>query len=190
MNPRFIRIVIVWNIVLGALLLISLAANAVYVQAANDPPVHVFTASMDDVGAAGSGTIVDRDVTSTAYFTLAQIGTSALSANHSHVCVDTASANAEYLEGSGEYVFGVNVNDSTTIHGNSPRTIEMFDNNGINDDSFEEVTTTWAFENISGPNTFTSSARKASAADGDLRIDAAAMTVICLKKHLVPPTTE
>ncbi|HZQ06463.1 MAG TPA: hypothetical protein VFD70_07765 [Anaerolineae bacterium] len=50
MQSRSNKHIVIWNIMLTIALVISFAANAAWVQAAADPPVKVFTASLNDAG--------------------------------------------------------------------------------------------------------------------------------------------
>jgi hypothetical protein len=72
----------------------------------------------------------------------------------------TASAEATFVA-VGTFIFGVSLDDAATPVAASDRWIEMFDNQGVKDDSFEEVSTTIPFANIQGDHTFTFSARRA-----------------------------
>ncbi|MCC7163113.1 MAG: hypothetical protein IT331_11505 [Anaerolineae bacterium] len=66
----------------------------------------------------------------------------------------------------------------------SDRQIELFNNPGINDDSFEEVSSVYAWYDVRGPHTFRFSTRKSLPADGDMVVDSSSMAIICVKKNL------
>ncbi|MCC7163114.1 MAG: hypothetical protein IT331_11510 [Anaerolineae bacterium] len=83
------------------MVLIGLALYATAAQAANDPPVRVFTADAYDVRGGGSASAVDGVINGTTPDTLRTVTTTRLSAGHPHVCVVVASATAQYSAGTG-----------------------------------------------------------------------------------------
>jgi len=111
------------------------------------------------------------------------VTTSGLSLKHNHICLATASAEGTFVA-DGTFIFGLSLDSETTTRAASDRRIEMFNNPNINDDSFEEVSTTFAFPALSGDHTFTFSARKSSSGGGNLNVSASALTVVCVKKDL------
>jgi len=91
MNERRFRLVLIWNAILTALLLLSLAGNAMWVQAANDPPIQVAYAQSDDVG-GGFGTNTTTVVINSNTYTRVATAKLTMSDAHSHICFVTASA--------------------------------------------------------------------------------------------------
>jgi hypothetical protein len=136
-----------------------------------------------DIGADGSSTTFDDLIDGSSPDSLVSVGTAELSANHPHLCVVTASAEASHTSGTGVYVFGLSLDAEGTTRTGSDRRIEMFDNGGINDDSFEEVSTTFAFAGVSGNHTFTFSARRESGT-GTITVTASSITVVCTQKRI------
>jgi hypothetical protein len=154
------------NVVLVVLLFASLASSA-----------------RADIGADGNSTTVDDLIDGTSPDSLVSVGTADLSADHNHVCVVTASAEAAHTSGTGVFIFGLSMDAEGTTRSGSNRRIEMFDNGGINDDSFEEVSTTLAFTGVSGNHTFTFSARRESGT-GTITVTASSITVVCTQKRI------
>jgi hypothetical protein len=171
---------VLWNVIITALLLSALAIGTTPAQADN---VRVFAANgINDDGADGSSATVDDVIQSTTTDPLVAISTTGLSAKHSHICVVTASAEATFA-GNGIYVFGIGLDGGAPVEA-ADRRIEMADNPGVNDDDNEEVSTTIAFPGLVGDHTFTFSARKSSAGNGDLLVSASSMTAVCTKKDV------
>ncbi len=183
MNTRIVKWIVIWNVSLTILLLASLAGNAAWVQAANDPPIRAYTANLEDVGGDGTSVTTDDIISTTTPDVLVGVTTTNLSVNHPHICIVTASAGAVHL-GDGTYTFGLSQDEILSTVAASDRIIELFDNAGINDDSYEEVSTTYAFTGVSGEHTFYFSARKRNAGDGDILVSASSITVVCMKKVL------
>jgi hypothetical protein len=174
------RWLVIWNVVIMALLVTAVVANLAPAQADN---VKVFTASgINDDGADASSTTTDDIIDGTVPDALVTITTSGLSAAHTHICLVTASAEATFVA-DGTFIFGIAL-DAAAPTGASQRRIEMFNNANINDDSFEEASTTIAFAGITGDHTFTFSARKSSSGGGNLNVSASSMTAVCMKNDL------
>jgi hypothetical protein len=136
-----------------------------------------------DNGADGSSATIDDLINGTSPDSLVSVSTTGLSAAHPHICVVTASAEAQWEEGDGTYIFGLSMDAEGTTRTGSDRRIEMFDNAGSNDDSFEEVSTTFAFTGVSGNHTFTFSARRESGT-GTITVTASSITVVCTQKRI------
>lgn len=183
------KLLVLWNVALSVLVLVGMALYASAAQAANDPPVRVYSANSDDVGGGGTGGTADNTIDGTAPDQLRIVTTSNLSANHPHVCIVTASASAKYA-GNGTYIFGLSMDNAGATVSSSDRRIEMFDNGGINDDSYEEVSTVYVFNDVMGSHDFRFSARKSAAGNGSLVVDASSMSVVCLKKNLTGGTLQ
>lgn len=181
MNTQQNKWIVRWNIVLTVLMLASLGMNAAWVQAANDPPVRVYTATLQDNGGDGSATTVDDSITGTTPDTLVSVATANLSAAHNHICLVTASAEANW-GGNGSYIFGLSM-DGGAVVAESERRIEFVDT-ADNDSTWTEVSTTYAFTNVSGSHTFYFSARKNAAGNANMTVTASSMTLVCVKKVL------
>lgn len=186
-HSRFlVKVLMMWNIALTVLILIGLGLFATAAQAANDPPVRVFTANANDLRGGGNATTANDTITGTLPDTLVSIQSTTLSPNHPHICVVSASATAQHSVGSGVYHFGLSLDGVTAPA--SDRLIEMFDNPGINDDSFEEVSSVYVWNDVRGAHIFRFFAHKDGAGDSNLIVDASSISVICVKKNLVPAT--
>lgn len=179
------RWIIIWLMVLTVGLFISIAGNAALVQAANDPPVKVYQARSDDVGAIW-GTNSGTTISSQSYTSVIEVPTSNLSFNHPHVCTAIASVGADYTDGGGTYTVGLGIDNNNAIFTNTKREFE-FTNNADNDPNFMEVTTLLTSPNISGTRTFKLMAKKNNAASANLTIGKASMTVFCFKKVIGTP---
>jgi hypothetical protein len=82
------------------------------------------------------------------------------------------------------FIFGLSLDGAAGTMASSNRRIEMSNNADINDDSFEEVSTTIAFAGLSGDHWFTFSARKSPDAGGNLNVSASSVTAVCMKKDV------
>jgi hypothetical protein len=173
---------VLWNVIITGLLVTAVVVNLAPAQADN---VKVFSANgINDDGADGSATTVDDSIDSTTPDPLVTITTTGLSNKHSHICLVTGSAEATFV-GTGVYIFGLSLDADAGTTASSDRRIEMFDNAGINDDTFEEVSSTIAYASLSpGDHTFTFSARKSVASNDSLNVSASSMTAVCMKKDL------
>jgi hypothetical protein len=180
---RSTKILVAWNIavtlVLGAVALGSGSPASADVQ--------VFTQQVGgptprDDGGDGSSATADDLVETTAPDALVAVTTTGLSTRHPHICLVTASAEASFVA-DGVFVFGLAL-DAAAPTAAADRRIEMFNNPSIADDSFEEVSTTMAFANLTGDHTFTFSARKSAADDGNLNVSASSITAVCVKKDV------
>jgi hypothetical protein len=173
---------VIWNVIIAGLLVTAVVASLAPAQADN---MKVFTANgVNDDGADGSSATVDDIIDTTTPDALVAITTTGLSANHSHICLVTASAEATFM-GTGVYIFGLSLDGQAGTTAASDRRIEMFDNAGINDDTFEEVSTAIAYASLApGDHTFTFSARKSVAGNDSLNVSASSMTAVCMKKDL------
>ncbi len=180
MNARMIKMILGWNVVLTFLLLAAVAANANLAQAANDPPVKMFSASNDLVGGAlgtGSDLIIDGTFpTELAYIEVA------LPEDKPHLCIAFATAEVEHQSGNGVYEFGIGKGASTHIP--SFRRIEMINNEGIQDPKYKEVSTTTAWGNLTGDIRIFFNGRKDHASASDTKVTKASLSVICVKKVL------
>ena len=176
MRSRTMVFLAVWNVAITLLLITGVTAPSPGANAM------VFSSSSGDPqplndGGDGSSATADDMIETTTPDALVAVATTGLSPKHPHICLVTASAEATFVA-DGTYVFGIALDGSPPTAA-SNRRIEMFNNEGIADDSFEEVTTTIAFANLSGDHTFTFSARKSGASDGNLNVSASSMIAVC-----------
>lgn len=189
MNVRWLKIVIIWNAVLTALLLASLLANANFALAANDPPVKVFTARPAHAGGLdGSGTTNNIAISSdSAWTTLMTVDINFGTQNHAHQCVAIASADViNPFSGSANqrlsYFFDLTVGlpNGGSADGPGTRTVE-FINNGTYGNALESITTNRAFFNIqNGAHTVYFLGRKSTGAP-NANVADSSMSVICMK---------
>lgn len=196
MNARVLKVILLWNAALTVLLLASLLTNAVLVQAANDPPVKVFTASLDHASSANwAGTTANTAITSTA--TWAQILTLNVNLSgqtHNHQCAVISSLeviNPTAAPGSHHtYEFGVSLNNtSATGYSATNRTIDFPDTPDW-DSERAEVSTARLFPNlVPGNYTIRLLGRKVFASTGDTNVDDASIVVFCFKTLQVVQTS-
>lgn len=187
MNPLRFRFLVAWNIVLTtALALVVLGVVVSAAQAANDPPVKVYTATLDhQSGIAGTGRDADVVINSTGYQTVLSIPVSFAGQNHEHYCVVLASANVVNPATGGHtgyrYDFSVGVDGSTSEW--ARMVLEMSDNASHDDPNYVPVTTQRMFgPHSAAAHTFRFAVRKQAAGNPNMTIDNASMTVICFKK--------
>jgi hypothetical protein len=140
------------------------------------------TPALADDGGDASQRSTDVIIDLTTPESLVTVTTSGLSNNHTHICLATASAEATFVA-DGTFIFGIGLDGAAPLLA-SERRIEMFNNPNINDDSFEEVSTTAGFAGLSGDHSFTFSARKSAAGGGNLNVSASSITVSCFKVDL------
>jgi hypothetical protein len=178
MRSRTVRWLAAWNVVVTVLLLSGVTTNGSGANAA----IYSVSSTQDN-GGDGSSATADDLIETTTPDALVAVTTTGLSTAHPHICLVTASAEASFVA-NGTYIFGISLDGAATTTAASNRRIEMFNNQGIADDSFEEVSTTMAFANLMGDHTFTFSARKSAAANGNLNVSASSITAVCQQKDL------
>ena len=190
---RSIRLLKTWSIILTTLVLLSLAANAIWVQAAAAPPVHVLSAASDDLGGGGSASTTDLVITPASTtdspLTLRSVTTSNLSPDHDHICMVTASALVTYADPSNPQsaaaVFGLSIGSDIRLIDFTERTAHLVAT-ADPDSEFEEVTTTFAFSNVRRDQTIRFSARWLSveSSTGNLNATTSSMTVACIRNPI------
>ena len=174
------KVLIAWNIAMTLLLgVIAFGGNT---PASAEAYVFHGEPEPRDDGGDGSSATADDLIESTTPDALVAVTTTGLSPRHPHICLVTASAEASFVA-DGIYVFGLAL-DGAAPTAAADRRIEMFNNPNIADDSFEEVSTTMAFANLTGDHSFTFSARKSTATDGTLNVSASSITAVCVKKDV------
>ncbi len=178
-----IRVLKTWNVVLTILLIISLGANAAWVQAASDPPVRVYSVTTDDAGAGGHASASEFPITSAhtpeTPLTLITVPTSNLR-DHDHICLVTASAQVEQS--------GSTLNGGIFLglsRGNPPRAIleatkrTVYIAGKSNDDAdVEEATITFVFKRVRRHERINFAAYWGGL--GALTVVRPSMTVVCL----------
>ncbi|MCC7164611.1 MAG: hypothetical protein IT331_19105 [Anaerolineae bacterium] len=187
MKTRTVRLLVTWNVVLTVLLLIALAFVAAGVQAASDPPVKIYSTSLDHgVAADGAGTTADKSITSTSYQVILSKTVDFTGQSHLHQCMVLGSANViNPASGGTGYRYDFTMQIDSGITNWSKMTLELSDNGGIDDPNYWPVTTNRVWTNVSSaPHTFSFVARKQAVGYPDLTVDNAHMTVICIKKLL------
>lgn len=172
MNSRPIRLLVIWNVVLSVLLLLSLGVNAVWVQAANDPPVQVVTVNSDDIGGDHSQSTTQKLINGSSTVTLLT-ATVSLSTAHTHTCLVTASADTNATNHASTHNLWLNM-DSTSFFAGSQR--EVYFTGADN----QEVTSLYAWDNLSGSHTF----YFAGSGSPQMAVNARSMTIACFKTHL------
>lgn len=182
---RCIRLLKIWNLILGVLLLVSLGANAAWVRAASDPPIRVYTATLNDNGGGGGysfdqAVVVTPEYTTESPLTLIHLRTSHLS-NHDHTCLVTGSANVRRtMNGQGgTLILGL----TSTRREIRPARASMAHLVTTPDQDLEseEVTVTFAFTRLRGDQSIR---LKAAVLGTPLIVANASMTVICLRDRI------
>lgn len=183
MLRRTVKLIVVWNIVLTVLLLASLGANAMFVQAANDPPVQVQTASLQDSGGDDSSSTSAVTINGTSPQTLTSV-TVKVSTLHNHVCLVSATADLSAAligtQGS-NVIFGLGMDTQTATDPASERRVAV-EPSGVR---AATGSTTLGFDNVRGQHTFYFSGRLPNTQFNDSStVNAASIIVVCLKKHI------
>lgn len=183
MFARAPKWLVLWNVVLTVLLAAALATNVVLVQAGSDPPLRVYSSTLDDVGGDFTSRTADLDINSTTPRTLNSVTTADLSVLHPHVCIVTASAtiNKSSSQDSGYTIFGLSMDSTDTTVPSSDRVSLLIDGEP---QTYETVSTVQGFDDISGGHTFRFSARKFSDAWHTNTVTASTITVVCVKKRI------
>lgn len=186
MNPLRFKLLVVWNIVLStAFLLLVLGVAVSTVQAANDPPVKVYTAALEHgTGIAGAGKSLDTTINSASYQTILSIPVNFTGQSHVHYCVALGSANViNPASGSTGHRYDFTVQGDATVSSYAMMTLEMSDNANADDPNYVPVSTQRVFDSLSAaPHTFYFVARKQAAGSPNMVVDNASFTVICFKK--------
>ena len=132
--------------------------------------------------AGGSSTEVNDTITSTAYDTLVSVAIDFTGSDHAHQCVATGSSMAQN-PGSGtdnSYVFGLSLDSLVSVAGTSRRSVQFNQNEGVADEEFEAVTSTYYFPDVTAePHTIRWSAKKASNSFPDMVVFRSSLTVVC-----------
>lgn len=186
MNPLRFKLLVAWNIVLTtALVLVVLGVVVSSVQAANDPPVKVYTASLEHAsGIVGTGRTTNVTIDSTVYQTILSLPVNFTGQTHLHYCVAMGSANViNPASSSTGHRYDFSVRGDATVSNYAMMTLEMSDNGGVDDPNFVPVSTQRVFDALSAaPHTFYFVARKQAAGSPNMVVENASFTVICFKK--------
>jgi hypothetical protein len=109
------------------------------------------------------------------------ITTATLDAGHTHNCVVTASAGTFFGGGTpgvgGRYIFDLTRNGVAAAA--SARTVDFVDEIGVNDPNNRPVATNLTFTGLSGTQTFSFNARKATVGSPTLTVTESAISVTC-----------
>ena len=184
---RMNRLLMIWLAVVTVLLLVSLGMNAAMAQAANDPPVHFFSATSEDLGGGHAQNnynpplVISNESTATV---LAE-KTVMLSANHTHTCLVMASAEIDRSQDANALLQFTLTMDSMNGVANKPahRRVE-FDAYASDKEDYEEVTTMLGFDNVTGTHTFRFLGRRNMGVSAPANVSAASMMIACFKKLL------
>jgi hypothetical protein len=171
------RPIYAWNHVLTILLVGLVASNG----GQRSSPISIAPArSQVPLGEGGdfTSTTINDTINTSTPDVLVKVTTNLT--GHDHVCLVVASAEAELdISNGGQFVFGLNVDTSASTVAGSDRTIELRDNPSVDDDNFEEVSSTHGFTVTSGSHTFYWSARALQGAS--TVVNASSMTVACFE---------
>jgi hypothetical protein len=181
METRRFKFLVLWNAILTVLLVASVGVNAMWAQAAADPPVKVFSTTLDDAG-IDFGNAANKNISSTTFTQVASVPAT-LSASHIHYCIVTASVGTDW-NGQGQYTIGIGYDDNTQILPYSKREFEFIDQVIVNHEDFQEVSTQLGVSAFPGNHTFYLLAKKNSTTSSYLVIDRAVMTVVCLANQI------
>ncbi|MBI4675404.1 MAG: hypothetical protein HY741_27480 [Chloroflexi bacterium] len=188
MNTRSFRLLVTWNVILTVLLLIALAFVAVSAQAANDPPVKVYTATYAHGNGIAGTAVNDKTISSTTFADILTISVNFTGQTHNHYCVMIGSANLinPALGSTGHrYEFGVGYDANTAAsYSFSNMQVEFSDNAGVDDLSYLPVTSNRVFGALTpAAHTLRFQGRKLAAGSPNLTVDNASATAICFKKY-------
>lgn len=189
MKSRTLQVLVAWNAVLTVLLIVALGSNALLAQAANDPPVKVYSAATDHNGTTnGASTIGDKLIDSNVSWTqLLSVTVNFTGQSHTHQCAVIASSEA--LNGASGttdnlYAFDLTVDSPAgDLNAGSTRTIDFDDNATTDDTNYLEVSSNRLFTNLSaGAHTFRWLGMKQAANDDNMIVNDSSMVVLCFKK--------
>lgn len=184
-NPKF-KLLVTWNVVLTVLLVVVIGIAAVGVQAANDPPVQMYTAGLDHAGgAAGAVRSTDFTVSSTGYQAILSITVNFTGQAHMHQCfvIGSASLINPATGGNTGYRYNFSTMHEASSTGYQTMVVEMSDNPSHDDANYVPVTTNMLYTNLdAASHTFTFVGRKQDGGNPDLIVDNATMSVLCFKK--------
>ncbi|MBI4673612.1 MAG: hypothetical protein HY741_18330 [Chloroflexi bacterium] len=192
MNTGLNKLTTLWLAVLTVLLLASLGMNAAWVQAANDPPVKMYTARVAHDAGWGDATTNNKSVDSAVNWTvLLSVPVNFTGTRHVHHCAVTASSDVQNSDGEGgasqnRYLFDMTMDNlSGANDGSSTRTVELNDSSGVDDPNVMQVGSTRMFGSVSaGAHTFRWLAKKEAAGVTNTNVLDSSMIVICVKERL------
>jgi hypothetical protein len=191
MKVPSIKILFTWNLVLTTLLLVMIGITAVSVQAANDPPVKVYSANLDhNSGTNGTGTTVNKVINGTGWQTILSVPVDFTGQTHNHHCVVIGTANAVNPAGGGNT--GFRYDFSTRLDGGGGSswalmTLELSDNPSHDDANFVPVTISRLWTELEpGAHTLDFIAREQNAGNPNLTITNATVSALCFKRLQIP----
>lgn len=184
MNDRRFRLLLIWNTVLTVILLISLGANAVFVRAAGDPPVKVFSVTTDDADIGGD-TSSKLVIDSRRQKRLMPIELD-LSTDQAHHCVAVASLEIRQPQQAGRYEVALGW-ETGTFQYTSIRDLTFANRDPQNQSEVRQVTTVFSRKLTPGSHTLSLLGSKRDEGMPDLKIDKAAMFAICMPHNILTP---
>lgn len=134
MNTRILKLVLVWNAALTAILLASLVVNANFALAASDPPVKVYSSNPEHAGGLdGSASTNNVTISSdTTWSTLTSVTIDFGTQSHAHQCVAVASTDVvNPFTGASHNAYRFDITLDTTASGTdtgSGRTLDFVNN--------------------------------------------------------------
>jgi hypothetical protein len=137
-----------------------------------------------DVGNKGNSTTTDDLITGTARDSLVSV-TALLNTTHTHTCIVTASAGTFFGGGpvgvGGRYIFDLTRTAAGTLFtaAATARTVDFVDQPLENDPNNRPVATNFTYSNLTGTQTFTFNARKATTGSPTLTVTESAISVNC-----------
>jgi hypothetical protein len=185
MNDSKYKLLVIWNVILSTLLLLAIGVAAAGVQAANDPPVQVFSATLDHgVGVTGNATANNVTLDTTSWKPILSVPVNFAGQAHNHQCIVVASANLENPTSNTtghRYDFSLAIDGSTSLW--SLMQVEMSDNASVDDANFVPVSTNRIFTDMSpAAHTLNFVGRKEAAGSPSLVVTNSSVSVICVKK--------
>lgn len=184
MNARILKLLILWNVVLSVVLVASLAFNAMWAQASNEPPVHVFGSDLNTQGAdynwasAANG----LPINDTAPVTLVEVRVN-LDTTHWHTCLVTGSATAVRTSGGGIWNYGLGMDSPATFKEGSSHAVE-FEDFAAGGVGRWEVSTIAGWSRLRGTHTFYLLANKNTVNDPESRAFNASLHVACFQTKI------
>ncbi len=186
MFVRLNKWIIVWNLALTLALLASLAANAMWAQAAADPPVKVSTGTLSEVDVRGGhdeGSFIappleisHEDSATVLAQTKINVG------GHKHTCLVTGSAEVDQSNDQHSTLQFTLTQDSTNGIDNKPahRRVEFWPySEGA--PTRAEVTSVMGFDSVSGTHTFYFLGRRNDGTSAPANVSAAGILVMCVE---------
>lgn len=184
MMTWFNRWMVAWNIALTLFLLASLAANAVWVQAAADPPVKISQATLDDTrGSHSEGSFIAPALEIGGESATVLAKTTVSLGNHAHTCFVTGSAEVDQAFDAHSILLFTLTQDSTNGVANKPahRRVEFLPF-AQGAPTRAEVTSIMGFDDVSGTHTFYLLGRRNEGVSAGATVSAAGIMALCVEQ--------